>query len=255
MKSCPNCSTSNNDDMKFCPSCGTNLQCDLEKFLEANGILHLLSLMNTNDITSLEILEELDDSDLGEMGLAYGDKVRVKKAIESLKGQKRQTSNVLQSQKPQNSKAENARSYTVDGVYLGMTERDFAKTFPVFSPLQDLTDVEKNIKGVRVDKTQNTDGVDAAFYEGRLFSFVIWYSSKRINEIGGITEGYKVIMNGLIEKFGKPGEGSKVNNKEAQLVWTIEEASFQLKMLIRTSSILLNAIDMQTVVKSMLSNP
>jgi TM2 domain-containing membrane protein YozV len=41
--------------------------------------------MKAHDITSLEVLKELGENDLGELGLAYGDKVRIKVAIESLK--------------------------------------------------------------------------------------------------------------------------------------------------------------------------
>ena len=85
MKNCTKCSTENNDDQKFCISCGTNLQSDLEKFLEAQGISQLAGAMKAHDITSLEVLKELGENDLGELGLAYGDKVRIKVAIESLK--------------------------------------------------------------------------------------------------------------------------------------------------------------------------
>jgi hypothetical protein len=85
MKTCTKCSTENNDDQKFCISCGSNLQSDLEKFLEAQGISQLASVMKSHDITSLEVLKELGENDLGELGLAYGDKVRIKVAIESLK--------------------------------------------------------------------------------------------------------------------------------------------------------------------------
>jgi hypothetical protein len=85
MKTCPKCSTENNDDQRFCFSCGTGLQSDLEKFLEAQGISQLASVMKAHDITSMEVLKELGENDLGELGLAYGDKVRIKVAIESLK--------------------------------------------------------------------------------------------------------------------------------------------------------------------------
>jgi zinc-ribbon domain/SAM domain (Sterile alpha motif) len=85
MKNCTKCATENNDDQKFCIKCGTSLQSDLEKFLEAQGISQLASVMKSHDITSLEVLKELGENDLGELGLAYGDKVRIKVAIESLK--------------------------------------------------------------------------------------------------------------------------------------------------------------------------
>jgi len=85
MKLCSKCSTENNDDQKFCISCGSNLQSDLEKFLESQGISQLAGAMKAHDITSLEVLKELGENDLTELGLAYGDKVRIKVAIESLK--------------------------------------------------------------------------------------------------------------------------------------------------------------------------
>ena len=85
MKICPKCSLESGDDQKFCPACGTNLQSDLEKFLEAQGISQLAGAMKAHDITSLEVLKELGENDISELGLAYGDKVRIKVAIESLK--------------------------------------------------------------------------------------------------------------------------------------------------------------------------
>jgi hypothetical protein len=96
MKTCPKCSAENNDDVKFCLSCGANFQSDLEKFLEAHGISQLAQVMKSNDITSLEVLKELGDNDLGDLGIAYGDKVRIKIAIESLKAPLQKTSTVQQ---------------------------------------------------------------------------------------------------------------------------------------------------------------
>jgi uncharacterized membrane protein len=100
MKKCTKCSSENNDDVKFCLSCGTSLQTDLEKFLENQGISQLACVMKANDITSLEVLKELGEHDLGELGLAYGDKVRIKVAIESLKAPQQKTTTDRQSPAP-----------------------------------------------------------------------------------------------------------------------------------------------------------
>jgi len=85
MKTCPKCSLESAEDQRFCPACGSNLQSDLEKFLESQGISQLAGAMKAHDITSLEVLKELGENDLAELGLAYGDKVRIKVAIETLK--------------------------------------------------------------------------------------------------------------------------------------------------------------------------
>jgi TM2 domain-containing membrane protein YozV len=85
MKTCPKCSLESAEDQRFCPACGTSLQSNLEKFLESQGISQLAGAMKAHDITSLEVLKELEENDLGELGLAYGDKVRIKVAIESLR--------------------------------------------------------------------------------------------------------------------------------------------------------------------------
>ncbi len=100
MKKCTKCSAENNDDVKFCLSCGTSLQTDLEKFLENQGISQLAGVMKANDITSLEVLKELGEHDLGELGLAYGDKVRIKVAIESLKAPQQKTTTDRQTPAP-----------------------------------------------------------------------------------------------------------------------------------------------------------
>jgi hypothetical protein len=88
MKNCPKCSTENNDEdgQKFCSGCGTSLQGDLEKLLESLGLAMHWPLFELNDLKTIKDLRLLDDQNFNELGIPYGDKIRIRKAMESSTG-------------------------------------------------------------------------------------------------------------------------------------------------------------------------
>ena len=135
----------------------------------------------------------------------------------------------------------NARSFALDGVRLGMSQTEFLGLFPGARPLGELTEQESGTTGLRVDETQNTDGIDAAFYEGKLLEFYVWYFPQRVNEMGGD----RAILARLVEKFGKAGPDSEYDSDtDARLVWRMEAANFFLQMIIKKNKTVINVTDM-----------
>jgi ribosomal protein L7/L12 len=84
MKTCPQCSSENPDSARFCAGCGGSVQSALEVFLQQHDLMKLLKPIQDNDFTTAEELLTLSDSDLGELGLSLGDKIRLKKALDTL---------------------------------------------------------------------------------------------------------------------------------------------------------------------------
>jgi hypothetical protein len=88
---CPKCSAPNERGQKFCFQCGTFLVGELEKFLTGAGLGELLSVFEANDIRDLEQLKALGSDDIkdlltaGGSRIAYGDMIKLRKAIEGLK--------------------------------------------------------------------------------------------------------------------------------------------------------------------------
>jgi hypothetical protein len=87
MKTCPKCFAENPDSARFCAGCGGSVQSPLEVFLQEHDLLKLLKPIQDNDFTTPEELLTLSDSDLGELGISLGDKIRLKKALDTLKGE------------------------------------------------------------------------------------------------------------------------------------------------------------------------
>ena len=83
MKNCPRCSAENADGQKFCSGCGISLQTDLERLLESLGLGMHWPLFERNDLKTIEDLCPLDDQNFNELGIPYGDKIRIKKALEA----------------------------------------------------------------------------------------------------------------------------------------------------------------------------
>lgn len=61
------------------------MQGPLEVFLQKHDLLKLLKPIQDNDFTTPEELLTLSDIDLGELGLSLGDKIRLKKALDTLR--------------------------------------------------------------------------------------------------------------------------------------------------------------------------
>jgi TPR repeat protein/formylglycine-generating enzyme required for sulfatase activity len=83
MKYCPKCSLENAEGQKFCSGCGASLQGDLEKLLESLGLGMHWSLFERNDLKTIKDLRLLDDQNFSELGIPYGDTVRIRRALES----------------------------------------------------------------------------------------------------------------------------------------------------------------------------
>lgn len=84
MKTCPKCSTGNEDGQKFCVSCGSELVGDLERFLIEHCLEDHLDLFLGNDLHTLDQLSHLKDTDLDDLGLPLGDKIKLRRAMDSL---------------------------------------------------------------------------------------------------------------------------------------------------------------------------
>jgi hypothetical protein len=135
----------------------------------------------------------------------------------------------------------NARSFVLDGVRLGMPESEFLRLFPGARPFDELTERESGTTALRVDETQNSDGIDAVFYEEKLLEFYVWYFPQRVNAMGGD----RAILARLVEKFGKAGPKSNHDSDtDARLVWRIEKADFFLQMIIKKDKTIINVTDM-----------
>lgn len=140
-----------------------------------------------------------------------------------------------------------AKAFKVEGVYLGMTETEFRELYPMAQPLKDLTDVNTGTVGLRVSETKNTDGVDAAFWRGRLLEYYVWYGVPRTEQLGGFT----TLMKRLVEKFGKADADSRGANEDknseelAELKWRIPEADFYCELLIQKKINRVNITDMR----------
>ncbi len=144
----------------------------------------------------------------------------------------------------------NAKGFVLDSVKLGMTEQEFSRLFPNAKPLSDLTNPKSDTKGFRVDSTTNTDGIDAAFWNGRLLEFYAWYAPRRTNEMGG----YMTLIKRMIEKLGKGDADSKGvkgtdDNESLQIKWKINECSFFCEILVKPDMTRINITDTEAHTK------
>ena len=140
-----------------------------------------------------------------------------------------------------------ARSFKIESVSHGMSEKDFRALYPDAVPLDDLTDVNTGTTGLRVAQTRNTDGIDAAFWKGRLIEFYAWYGVPRTSMLGG----YMTLIKRLVEKLGKGdadsrGASEDPNSDEiVQLKWRIPDANFYCEILVKKEMNRINVADMR----------
>ena len=87
MKTCPKCSRENPDSARFCAGCGTSLISPMEAFLTVHDLSKLLKTIEENDFHDPKDLLTLTDADLGELGLSLGDKIRLRKALDTLRSE------------------------------------------------------------------------------------------------------------------------------------------------------------------------
>ena len=83
MKICVRCRVENAKGQKYCVSCGSELIGDLERFLIEYHLEEHLDLFLRNDLHSLAQLCQLKDTDLDDLGLPLGDKIKLRKALPS----------------------------------------------------------------------------------------------------------------------------------------------------------------------------
>jgi len=81
MVSCPLCESNNREDLAFCGACGGKMPLTLDRLLTDSGLMSYRSTLARNHIESVAELEGLNDQDLTELGLAAGDRIRLRKAL------------------------------------------------------------------------------------------------------------------------------------------------------------------------------
>ena len=140
-----------------------------------------------------------------------------------------------------------AQKFKIEGVYLGMAKSDFLRKFQDVDRFPDLTDQTTGSQGIRVHKTQKTDGIDVAFWNGKAIDIYVWYGEDRIESMGG----HMTLVNRLADIFGKADEDSKgvVNDSTAELKWTIDEANFYCQLAITADVIRINYTDVKAYTK------
>lgn len=140
-----------------------------------------------------------------------------------------------------------ARSFKLESVHLGMSEKEFRALYPDATPLDDLADANTGTTGLRVAQTINTDGIDAAFWKGRLIEFYAWYGVQRTKMLGG----YTTLIERLVNKLGKGDADSRGANEDPQsdeilqLRWRIPEADFYCEILVEKKINRINVADMR----------
>ena len=87
MPSCPSCYRPNPEGVKYCASCGHELDQELAGFLEANRLGEHLEVFRQNDLINVSDLLALEDSDLRELKLPYGDIVRLRTALQAFRAE------------------------------------------------------------------------------------------------------------------------------------------------------------------------
>jgi hypothetical protein len=136
-----------------------------------------------------------------------------------------------------------AKSFQVEGVKLGMTKDEFYGLFPNATDLDDLTEISSGTVGVRVSETPNTDGIDAAFWKGRLLEYYVRYSPERVESMGS----WHTIARRIVARLGKADAVSPGATHEKGVIfeatWKIDRADFCLIFTVKPERALLNVVD------------
>lgn len=144
-------------------------------------------------------------------------------------------------------KVKAAQDFKIEGVYLGMTKDEFLKKFQNVDRLPDLTDQATGSQGIRVHKTQKTDGIDVAFWNDKAIDIYVWYGEDRIESMGGSS----TLINRLVDLFGKADADSKgvIDDNTAAIKWRIDEANFYCQLAITADAIRINYTDTEAYSK------
>ena len=95
MSQCPSCNSSNPEGLKYCAACGHELDQGLLGFLEANGLGEHLEVFRQNDLLNVSDLLGLEDGDLRELKLPYGDIVRLRSALQVFRAEPEEEEEVV----------------------------------------------------------------------------------------------------------------------------------------------------------------
>ena len=95
MITCPTCYRSNPEGLKYCVACGHELDQGLSGFLQANGLGEHLEVFRQNDLLNVPDLLGLEDSDLRELKLPYGDVVRLRTALQAFRAEPEEEEEVV----------------------------------------------------------------------------------------------------------------------------------------------------------------
>ena len=98
MITCPTCHRSNPEDLKYCVACGHELYQGLPAFLESNGLGEHLEVFRQNDLLNVSDLLGLEDGDLRELKLPYGDIVRLRSALQAFRAASEEEEEVVSAQ-------------------------------------------------------------------------------------------------------------------------------------------------------------
>ena len=95
MSQCPSCNNSNPEGLKYCAACGHELDQGLSGFLQANGLGEHLEVFRQNDLLNVSDLLGLEDGDLRELKLPYGDLVRLRTALQTFRAGHKEEEEVI----------------------------------------------------------------------------------------------------------------------------------------------------------------
>lgn len=82
MVRCPRCNSNNRIDVAFCGSCGEKLPLTLVRLLQENSLQAYAHVLQRNHIDTIAELAALEDGDLAELGIATGDRIRLRQALD-----------------------------------------------------------------------------------------------------------------------------------------------------------------------------
>ncbi len=131
------------------------------------------------------------------------------------------------------SAVENAKSFKLDGVYLGMPKTEFEALYP--NAMHREADNPDQIKYL-VSNTESTDFLSVEFSDEVIVGFLALYDKETVELMG-----FKRTFEGLSEKFGKPTKSNLVRAEtnlstdtfkvqEGAWYWVINDAHFGLSL-------------------------